>query len=175
MRFYEINPEVRRVAENYFTFLRRSAASIEVVIGDARLSMESESANNFDLIALDAFSSDAIPAHLLTAEAFVTYEKHLRPGGCLAIHISNRFLDLEPVVMNAAKKFGYDHVAVWDENLEADWWVYESTWLVLSKDPGLIDLIRTGMAGDEQEPSARQVPLWTDDYTSLFPILMNEN
>lgn len=175
LRFYEINPDVVAVAREQFTFLARCPAELEVVVGDARLSMEREPDQAFDLIALDAFSSDAIPAHLLTAEAFEVYARHLQPGGCLAIHISNRFLDLEPVVMNAAAKFGYHHVTVTDNNPAGDWWIYESTWMVLSKDPVIVEAIRSSMMTEEEAQPARNVPLWTDDYTSLFPILINES
>ena len=175
MRFYEINPDVVRVAREHFTFLKRCPADVSVVVGDARLSMEREADQAFDLLALDAFSSDAIPAHLLTAEAFDVYGRHLKEGGVLAIHISNRFLDLEPVVANAAEKFGYHFVTVTDDNLEGDWWIYESTWMVLSKDPLIIEAIRAAMQVEESEPSGRVVPLWTDDYTSLYPILINQS
>lgn len=174
-RFYEINPDVVRIAKEEFSFLARSVAQVELVLGDARLSMEREEDQRYDLIALDAFSSDAIPVHLLTVEAFATYERHLKANGCLAIHISNRFLDLEPVVLNAAKEFGYHHVTVWDENLADDWWIYASTWVVLSKDAEVVEAVRAGMLSEEMEPSERRVPLWTDDHASLFPILINES
>jgi SAM-dependent methyltransferase len=170
-RFYEINPEVKRFAEEHFQYLGRSAAKIEFAIGDARLNMEREEPQNYDVIALDAFSSDAIPVHLLTREAFEVYARHLRPDGLLAIHISNRYIDLQPVVLNAAREFGYHHVTVDDDNPLDEWWIYSSTWVILGKDEQLVDAVRQGMLAPEEEPSDTELPLWTDDYTSLFPIV----
>lgn len=173
-RFYEINPAVKRVAEEHFQFLCTSAAKVEVVIGDARLTMEREDPQDYDIIALDAFSSDAIPVHLLTREAFELYGRHLKPDGLLAIHISNRYLDLEPVVRNAAREFDYHAVTVHDDNPLGDWWIYDSTWVILGQDEQLVGAIRTGMLSEEDPPSDRKVALWTDNYTSLFPILGTE-
>src|SRR5205807_9355570 len=102
-RFYDINSDVVELARSEFTFLKDSRAKVEVALGDARLSLEREPAQNFDVLALDAFSSDAIPVHLLTVEAFKTYLRHLKPDGVLAVHISNRYLDLVPVVQQAAR------------------------------------------------------------------------
>jgi len=89
VRMYEINPEVKRLATTRFTYLSNCLGRVEVVLGDARLSLEREPPQEFDLLVLDAFSSDAIPVHLLTREAFGLYERHLRPGGMIAAHISN--------------------------------------------------------------------------------------
>src|SRR5262249_55601895 len=111
-RFYEINPDVIRLAEEHFTFLKDSQAEIDMVVGDARLSLERESPQNFDLLVLDAFRSDAVPAHLLTEEAFAIYLKHLRPEGVLAFHVTNRHLDLEPVIRGAAQRFDLHAVKI---------------------------------------------------------------
>ncbi|MBG87668.1 MAG: hypothetical protein CMO80_12305 [Verrucomicrobiales bacterium] len=173
-RFYEINPEVIRLAETHFSFLEDSLANVEMSLGDARLNMEREEPQELDLLALDAFSSDAIPVHLLTKEAFAEYERHLRPKGVLAIHISNRYLDLEPVVRNAAKEYNYHVAVVSDDNPVGDPWVYESTWMILCRDPIFVEIVRTAVTTEEPEPSEREVALWTDDYTSLFPILFSE-
>ena len=100
-RFFEINANVVNLAKNtgYFTYFTDSPAQCEVVMGDARLSIEREPPDqHFDILALDAFSGDAIPVHLLTREAFEIYLRHMKPGGIIAVHISNRHLDLEPVV-----------------------------------------------------------------------------
>ena len=91
-RYYELNPDVLRVARSQFTYLAESPAKIETVLGDARLSMEREAPQNYDLIAVDAFSSDSIPVHLITREAMAVYLKHLKPGGVIAFHVTNRFL-----------------------------------------------------------------------------------
>ena len=97
-RFYEINPLVLRLAHTEFTFLRDCKAKVDVAMGDARLSLEREAPENFDVLAVDAFSSDSIPVHLLTREAMQLFFRHLKPDGILAVHISNRYLDLQPVL-----------------------------------------------------------------------------
>ncbi len=177
VRIYEINSEVLRVATNHFSFIKDTRAlggTVDVVLGDARLSMEREEPQRFDVLALDAFSSDAIPVHLLTKEAVAIYGKHLATNGVLAIHISNRYLDLEPVVASVAKHFGYEHLSISDGDGEKDWWIYSSTWVLLSKNTDLLVLIASRKPVSEKgdkEPSTKIVPLWTDDYASLLPIM----
>lgn len=90
------------IARRWFTYLADSPAKMEVVLGDGRLAIEREAARGYDLLAMDAFSSDAVPAHLITSEAFTAYERHLKPDGILAVHVSNRFLDLAPVIQALA-------------------------------------------------------------------------
>ena len=102
VRFYDINPLVVDVARNEFWFLSGTKAGVGVALGDARISLEREMPQNFDVLVIDAFSSDAIPVHLLTLEAFAQYLRHLKEGGAIAVHVSNRYLDLEPVVAKAA-------------------------------------------------------------------------
>src|SRR5206468_11880817 len=97
-RIYDINPDVITIAKRDFTFLADSAATIETPLGDARLKLEREPPQNFDVLAIDAFSSDAIPVHLITSEALALYKRHVRSGGVIAFHVTNRFLDLVPVV-----------------------------------------------------------------------------
>src|SRR5262249_17511391 len=106
-RFYEINPLARQLATTFFTFLRDTPACTEIVMVDARLSLAAEPPKNFDVLAVDAFSGDAIPIHLLTREAFAIYLRHLKPDGILAIHTSNTYLNLEPVVQLLANDAGY--------------------------------------------------------------------
>ena len=178
VRIYEINSEVLRVATNHFSFIKDTRAlggTVDVILGDARLSMEREierkELQRFDVLALDAFSSDAIPVHLLTKEAVAIYGKHLATNGVLAIHISNRYLDLEPVVENLAKEFGYLHLSVSDGDGDKDWWIYSSTWVLLTKNKELMSTI-TGLAKpNTDEKTKKVVPLWTDDYASLLPIM----
>lgn len=178
VRIYEINSEVLRVATNHFSFIKDTRAlggTVDVILGDARLSMEREierkEPQRFDVLALDAFSSDAIPVHLLTKEAVAIYGKHLATNGVLAIHISNRYLDLEPVVENLAKEFGYLHLSVSDGDGDKDWWIYSSTWVLLSKNKDLMSTI-TGLAKPNADAKSKKVvPLWTDDYASLLPIM----
>jgi spermidine synthase len=174
LRFYEINPEVERLAMDSFTYLRDSPATIELAHGDARLSMESEPDQDFDLLILDAFSSDSIPVHLLTREAFTLYERHLNPDGLLAVHISNHYLDLQPVVQRLAKEAGYEAVLIDYDERDEIWWVYSASWMLLSKNAELLnsDLVRA--AATPLDPIRSKAPLWTDDFASLFPILMKD-
>lgn len=174
VRIYEINEEVRRIATSRFTFVNDTigvGGKVDIIMGDARLSMEREEPQRFDVLALDAFSSDAIPVHLLTKEAVAIYGKHLAPDGVLAVHISNRYLDLEPVVENVAKEFGYQRLSISDGDGERDWWIYSSTWVLLSKNKELMTLIASRTESAKSEASAKLVPLWTDDYVSLWPIM----
>jgi SAM-dependent methyltransferase len=171
VRIYEINPEVERLARSRFTYLQDCKGKVEVALGDARLSMERESPQQFDLLALDAFSSDAIPVHLLTREAFETYERHLKPGGIIAVHISNHFLDLQPVVLNLARHFKYRFAVIdYDENDE-EWWQYSSTWVLLTHNGSVLDAPGICAAALKVKADQAQVGLWTDDFSSLFEIL----
>jgi SAM-dependent methyltransferase len=137
-RFYDINPKVVELARSEFSFLKDSPAKVEVQLGDARLSLEREPKWDFDVLALDAFSSDAIPVHLLTVEAFRAYLRQLRPGGVLAVHISNRYLDLVPVVQQAARRLSLELRQV-DSDDDDDAGVYRSDWLLLSASPAAFE------------------------------------
>ena len=171
VRFYEINPAVKRLATSRFTYLTNCASKVDVVLGDARLSMERESPQGFDLLALDAFSSDAIPVHLLTKEAFDIYERHLKPGGIIAVHISNHFLDLEPVVLNLARHFNYQVANIsYDEN-DDEWWEYSCTWILLTHNKDILNSQSIREATSAVSTNSVKIPLWTDDFASLFQIL----
>src|SRR5712692_7589074 len=167
-RFYDINSDVVELARSEFTFLKDSRAKVEVALGDARLSLEREPAQNFDVLALDAFSSDAIPVHLLTVEAFKTYLRHLKPGGVLAVHISNRYLDLVPVVQQAARHLSLELRQVENDD-EDDAGVYRSDWMLLSASPAAFEgpLLKEA----DKIDSVPHVKLWTDDYSDLYRIL----
>ena len=167
--YYEIDPAVARIASDpaYFSYLADSAAETEIVLGDGRLSLE-RTEDVYDVLVLDAFSSDAIPIHLLTAEAVQDYLAHLRGDGVLAIHISNRYFDLAPVVSRLAETFGLTAVGRLDapspEQVEAGHW--SSTWVALAADPAAL----SGLSADDgwgtlPEPEGR---LWTDDYSDLL-------
>jgi spermidine synthase len=170
MRIYEINPQVRQLATTRFKYATSCRGKVEIELGDARLSMERDSPQQFDVLALDAFSSDAIPVHLLTKEAFDVYQRHLKTNAIVAVHISNHYLDLEPVVANLAKQFGYNMAIIdFDENDE-EWWLYSSTWILLSRDQGVLEQPAIS-AATRTKSSSRKAPLWTDDFTSLFQIL----
>ena len=164
-RFYEINPAVIQAARRDFQFLADSAASIDVVQGDGRLRLEQEPEHSFDLIVLDAFSDDAIPVHLLTREAFQIYFARLRPGCPLAVHVTNRYLDLNPVIESLAKAMGkralriHSATDLSQQTLAADW-------AVVGDSNGRMESL---LAYADAAP-ARTGPLWTDEYSSLFQL-----
>lgn len=175
LRIYEINSEVLRLARERFTFLTQTAADVKIVLGDARLSMEDELAHDapqhFDVLALDAFSSDAIPIHLLTEQAFAVYLKHLKPDGVIAVHISNRYLDLRPVVEALAKRYQMHLVTISDNPKDEDWWLYRTTWCLLSRDPQKFAHEDFQVAAEEAPDEIAQTVLWTDDRASLAGVL----
>ena len=178
VRVYEINPQVEQIARQPFTYLATSEARIDVVMGDGRLSLEHEPPQSFDFLVMDAFSSDAVPVHLLTKEAFEIYQRHLKPDGVILVNISNRYLNLRPVVENAAQAFQVQchHIECEDGGDDDDedeeaWWLYGSTWMVLSKNQDFMsrDALRSAASPPVGKPN--HIPLWTDDYTSLFGVL----
>jgi hypothetical protein len=171
LRFYEINPQVHAVATSWFTYLPKCPGAVEVAPGDARLSLEQEPPQHFDLLVLDAFSSDAIPVHLLTKEAFETYERHLNTNAIIAVHISNHYLNLEPVVINLARQFGYKLASIDYEEADDDWWLYGSTWVLLSRSAEVLNRPAIRDAASVVNTNSTKVPLWTDDFASLFQIL----
>jgi SAM-dependent methyltransferase len=165
-RVYEINPLVERVARKQFRYLANAPGTVEIVIGDARLSMERELDQEYDVLAIDAFSSDAIPVHLLTREAFGTYLRHVRPGGVLALHISNRYLDLAPVVRQLADSFGKYALKVEADGDDAAG-TYNTTWILIADSPAAFAKIGLASAGTPLDDEAA-VRLWTDDYSNLL-------
>ena len=168
-RFYEINPLVIDIAHSYFFFLQDSQAKVDVALGDARLSLEREPPQNFDVLAVDAFSSDSIPVHLLTLEAFQIYFRHLRPDGVLAVHVSNRYLDLKPVVRNLADRLGRSCVLIDTEDGEGDG-TFGSTWVLVTSNQRFLEDPDV-KAESKEVPPRPDLPLWTDDYSNLFRIL----
>ena len=168
-RFYEINPQVIAIARSSFSYLRDSPARIDVVRGDARLSLENEPAQQFDVLAVDAFSGDAIPVHLLTREAFAVYLRHLKPDGILAVHTSNTYLNLPPVVKLLAAEAGCDaQLIVNDDNHRK--LIDSSDWVLVTRNRRFLDSIDTTVL---IEPIAASPKLraWTDDFNNLFQIL----
>jgi hypothetical protein len=176
LRFYEINPAVIRLASGaggYFSYLQDSPARIEIVPGDARISLERElargDAQGFDLLAVDAFQSDAIPVHLLTREALAVYLEHLAPDGLLLLHVTNLNLNLEPVVDRLASEFDLVVAVVRDQG---DGWIaLRSHWMLLTREPMILAhpeiAARSALPAELPEPA----PLWTDRHTSLLPLL----
>jgi hypothetical protein len=170
-RIYEINPEVSRLARAEFGFLNQCAGQVDVVLGDARLSLEQEPPQNFDLLALDAFSGDAIPVHLLTREAFALYERHLNPNGIIAVHISNHYLNLQPVVQNLAREFNYQVALIDYDETDEEWWLYASTWMLLTRNPAVLNLPSIRDAATPLTAPPPSLPTWTDDFASLLQVL----
>ncbi len=171
--FYEINPAVRDLSGKFFTYLQDSQATTAVKIGDARIVMERElkegQSQQFDVLAIDAFSSDAIPVHLLTAECGEIYRQHIAEDGILAIHISNRFLDLGPVVRGLAESLDWKSVRI-DNDDDDSTGVFSSTWVLLTQSADVAEQLELSAQYDPwslDEP----VLLWTDDYSGLWRIL----
>jgi SAM-dependent methyltransferase len=168
-RFYEINPMVVSLARTQFTFLQDSPASVDMALGDARLVLEHEPAQQFDVLVVDAFSGDAIPVHLLTREAFAVYFRHIRPGGMLAVHISNRHLDLEPVVKHAADHFNKEARVVEAREDRTKGW-NSSTWAILADSKQ--DFAGSPIQAKGRAITARaSIPPWSDNYSSILAIM----
>jgi len=170
VRIYEINPIVLQIAKTDFTYITDSPAKVDVAMGDARLSLEREPSNGFDVLAVDAFSGDSIPVHLLTREAFQLFFRHLKPNGILAVHISNRYLDLKPVVTAAASELGKVSLLYERDETDEEPQCYGSTW-ILVLDKSIRDTRpRLFEQGFEIFPTPG-FRTWTDDYSNLYKIL----
>ncbi len=170
--FYEISPSVLRYAQDPFTYLSdltRRGAKLKTTLGDGRLSMEREPAQNYDAIVLDAFSGDAIPVHLLTSEAFDVYKRHLGPSGVLCVHVSNLHLDLRPVVAAAAKRLGWEAV-LFNSDVAKECAGYLALWIMLSPDPARIESLRKLGANRSPQQKPGFAP-WTDEHTPVLGIL----
>ena len=170
-RFYEIDARVIRIAQSEFTYLADSEATIELALGDARLTLEREAPRQFDVLAVDAFSSDAIPVHLITREALGAYLRHVRPDGIVAFHVSNRFLELVPVVARLAMEHGAHAVLLADDPDEDDATRSRSDWVLVSRDAAALkhkEIVAAKAVPAEDRPAWRT---WTDDYSNLVQIL----
>jgi SAM-dependent methyltransferase len=166
--FYDINPQVLDVARTEFTFLRDTLAFVDVTLGDARLSLEREPSKQFDVLVVDAFSSDAIPIHLLTTEALDVYLKHLRPDGVIAFHVSNRFFDLPPVLELVAAEHGLDAALLVDNPEDQDY--AKTDWVLVTADADLLGSEEVSAMAVEPSDIPGLRP-WTDDDHNLFQIL----
>jgi hypothetical protein len=176
IRFYEIDPAIIKVAtekNGYFSFIRDSKARIDIIPGDARLSMEREVAvgnsERFDILVIDAFSSDAIPVHLLTREASALYLEKLTDDGVLAFHVSNRYLDLRPVLWQMGHYFGLQCEWVHDQPAN-NRFTEASDWVLLARNTKVLGqrAISTDLRPLDTNKAVR---LWTDDYSNLFQVL----
>jgi MFS family permease len=166
-RFYDINPAVVDIARHDFTYLADSAATIEIELGDARLSLEHEVAQQFDVLAIDAFSSDSIPMHLITLEALAVYEHHVQPDGIIAFHVSNRFLDLVPEVAQLAAARGLDFA--WIKETRDDRSTV-SDWVLLSRDRHVLHEATIASATEVIKPKPG-LKAWTDDFNNLVQVI----
>lgn len=166
-RFYDINQAVVDIAKRDFTFLKESEATIEIALGDARLNLEREKPQQFDVLAIDAFSSDSIPVHLITQEALDIYMRHMKPDGVVAFHVSNRFLNLKPVVQMMAEQRGLNVAWVRDSYEDGS---TSSDWVLVTRHkPFLLRKeIVDAMYVIPPEPGWR---IWTDDFNNLLQVL----
>jgi len=166
-RFYELNPAVIALARSEFRYLSDCPCEVTVVPGDGRLALEREPAQNFDVLIVDAFNGDSIPIHLLTREAFTAYLRHLRPGGILAFHVTNRYLDLTPVVQSlAAERQLEARLLVNPEDPAAN--IYAAAWVLATRDAQFLTAIDPKT---QPFPPSRPRRPWTDDYSALFQVL----
>lgn len=171
--YYEIDPDVAALATNpkLFTFVPNCKADLKIDLGDARLEIAKAPANAYDLIVLDAFSSDAIPMHLLTREAIQIYLSKLMPGGVIAFHISNRYLDLKPILANEAAAF---ELTAWyqdDQEPDYDRGKYPSIWIIVARSESDFGELRRRDPGWEPVGPDPTAPLWTDDYSNIASVL----
>jgi spermidine synthase len=169
IRFYEINPAVAPIANNVFTYIRESGARTQIVEGDGRLSLEHENPQRFDVLVVDAFSGDAIPLHLLTVQAVALYQTHLAPGGILAFHISNQHVDLEPAIALLAGAAGMRAMRV-STGAKDEIGEFSATWILVSSNAAFFNQPEVASKAHRAAPRPG-LRLWTDDYSSLLPIL----
>jgi SAM-dependent methyltransferase len=170
IRYYEIDPKVIKIAHMEFTYLLDSDANVDVIEGDARLMLAAQPNQQFDILVVDAFSSDAIPTHLLTREAFQLYWRHLKPDGVLAMHVSNHYLDLAPVVELGNQGLGK---TIWQvintENEPADTEPYNSTYILVTSRENFFTAPEFDQRLSVIQPNPK-LKMWTDEYTTLWPI-----
>ena len=173
-RFYEIDPQVAAVAMKEFTYLTGSPAQIDVILGDGRLSLEREAPQRYDLLAIDAFSGDSIPMHLLTREAMQVYVKHLAPGGVIVFQATNRFVNIMPVIERLAAAVGMKAVLVTDEPDSrlggSSYWLSSTDQVLVTNNPRILDSESVRSAADPL-PVNPKFPVWTDDFYNLLGIL----
>ncbi len=168
LRFYEINPQVVQYAREHFSYLERSQAKIEMILGDARISLEAEQTQGFDVLVIDAFNGDAPPVHLFTLEAFALYRRHLAPGGTVLIHISNLYFDLAPLVWGLADHFKMSAGIFSTDDGELE--QYGADWAILTTREDLFRLPRIQDGLVFPEADAERI-LWSDKYSSLFALM----
>ena len=169
-RIYDINPQVVALAQNSFSFLKSTLARYEIVTADARLALERDTNQDFDILVLDAFSGDAIPMHLLTQEALALYIRHLQPDGVLAVHISNRHLNLEPLLRGLARQQGLAFRVVRGRVMDDDFGLYRSDWAYLTNNLTFLKQEAIVSNLDQEAENGRMV-IWRDDFSNLYSLL----
>ncbi len=174
VRFYELDPDVLELSRTRFWYLRECRAGLEFALGDARLSMERELAvgrpQRFDVLAVDAFSSDSIPVHLITKEAIEIYARQIKPDGIIAVHISNRFLDLKPVLANIGAATGLAVRLVSDSPSEEETDASSTDWVLIARDSRVFDEAPLAERVEELAPRP-EFSLWTDQFNNLLDVL----
>jgi hypothetical protein len=173
LRFYELDPQVLAVARRDFTYLADSAATIETALGDARLNLEREAAQGFDILVIDAFSSDSIPVHLVTREALEVYLKHMQSDGIVAFHVTNRYLDLAPVVKQIADSLGLPSALITHDPDESDLRYSRTDWMLVTRNR---DFLASQAVRKAETPVfvPTRLTLWTDDFNNLLRILKRD-
>lgn len=169
-RMYEINPAVVDMAREFFTYLAEAEGELETVIADGRIALEREEPQRFDVLVLDAFSGDAIPTHLLTKECGELYMKHLNDDGILAIHITNRHVDLKPVCKGLAKEFGLAAQSVISDK-DSEMGTSQAHWVLLS--PSVETLEKIDFEQTATAPLGDSEILWTDNFSNLLSVMAN--
>jgi spermidine synthase len=171
LHYYEINPLIFQIAQTKFDFWKDCPADKHLYFGDGRLTLEGmKDSENLDFLAMDAFTSDAVPMHLLTLEAYATYARHMKPDGILAVNISNRYLDLEPIMAQAAKQMGWTGVIVYDEG-NSEFFYVSNTWVLLSKSPAVFSHPNFQDGSTTALQVRQEKRVWTDDYSNILQIL----
>lgn len=169
-RIYDINPKVVELAQSQFSYLADSTAAYDIVVADARLALERETSQDFDILVLDAFSGDSIPMHLLTHEALQLYRRHLRPEGVLAVHIANHYLDLKPLIRGWAEQTGYQYRFIQEPPSDDDFGLYRSSWALISANESFLKQPAIESAAKQESGSEKRL-IWTDDFYNLFSLL----
>jgi hypothetical protein len=170
IRIYEINPLVLDIARSEFTYLADTPAKIETALGDGRLVLESEPLQQFDVLVMDAFTGDAVPVHLITREAFALYFRHLKPDGVLVVNISNKYLDLEPVMQRAAEAYGKTGIVYHWDPPEDEFLCFGSSWVVLMSPAAAAAHPELTEDAEIMKPRAG-FRMWTDDFSNMYGIL----
>ena len=170
IRFYELDPQVLAVAQRDFYYLTESRAKIESALGDARLNLEREPPQKFDILVIDAFSSDSIPVHLVTKEAMAVYLRHMQPNGIVAFHVTNRYLNLPPVVKMIADAHGIASSYISHDPDEKDERYARTDWVLVTRDRAFLRSDPVARAASEIK-IPRGLSLWTDDFNNLLRIL----